>query len=114
GSMFEQDEVRIRDVEKDEVVSIVQRGHGLGSALVWDGRVYVFTGDWGTEKKWQIKHLEMRSSEDLIHWTEPVEILRAEAQERFFNVSVCRGPDRFYLLVETDDPAWPAFTFKYF
>ena len=44
----------------------------------------------------------------------PVVVLKAEPQEKFFNVSVCRGKEKFVLLVESNDPAWPAFTFKYF
>jgi alpha-L-fucosidase len=114
GSYFQKDEIRIRDVATDEIVSVALTGHGLGSALVWEDRVYVFGGDWGTEKKWNIRRIELVTSDDLRHWTEPQTILVANENERFFNVSVCRGPDRFYLLIETDDPQWPAFTFKYF
>jgi len=114
GSRFQEDEVRIRDVEADRIVSVPLVGHGLGMAFVWKDRVYVFAGNWGTEKKWNITEIEMTSSKDLAHWTEPVVVLKAEAQEKFFNVSVCRGEEKFVLLVESNDAAWPAFTFKYF
>jgi len=114
GGLFTRDEVRIRDMATDEIVSIPLIGHGLGMALVHDGRVYVFAGDWGEEKKWNITEITMTSSEDLLHWTEPVVVLEAEPHEKYFNVSVCRGPEHFVMLVESNDPAWPAFTFKYF
>jgi alpha-L-fucosidase len=114
GSHFQEDEVRIRDVELDRVVATPFRGHGLGMAFVWQGRVHVFAGNWGTEKKWNISEIEMTSSSDLQTWTSPRVVLKAEPSEKFFNVSVCRGDDAFALLVESNDPKWPPFTFKYF
>ncbi|MBI3853557.1 MAG: hypothetical protein HY298_25210 [Verrucomicrobia bacterium] len=114
GSRFQEDEVRLRDVERDRIVSTPLRGHGLGMAFVWQGRVHVFAGNWGQEKKWQIAEIEMTSSDDLVNWTKPSVVLRAEPPEKFFNVSVCRGRDAFVLLVESNDPQWPPFTFKYF
>ncbi len=47
-----------------------------------------------------------------MNWTKPIVVLRAEPQEKFFNVSVCRGRDAFVLLVESNDPKWPPFTFE--
>jgi alpha-L-fucosidase len=114
GSRFQEDEVRIRDLETDHVVSTPFVGHGLGMALVDEDRVYVFAGDWGTEKKWRIDQIEMVSSTDLVEWSEPAIVLRAAPDEKFFNVSVCRGESGYVMLVESNDPAWPAFTFKYF
>ncbi len=114
GDMTTRDEIRIRDIAEDRVVSIPLVGHGLGTALAHAGRVCVFAGDWGTGAKWNITEITMVSSKDLIHWTDPVVVLKAEPQEKFFNVSVCRGTDQFVMLVESNDPAWPAFTFKYF
>ena len=114
GARTTEDEIRIRDVDADRIVSIPLVGHGLGMALVHDGRVYVFGGNWGTGKKWNIKKIEMVHSDDLVNWSDPVVVLEAEPQEKFFNVSVCRGDGRFIMLVESNDPAWPTFTFKYF
>jgi len=114
GSRFQEDEVRLRDVEQDRIVATPLRGHGLGMAFVWRGRVNIFAGNWGQEKKWQITEIETTSSADLTNWTQPVVVLRAGPEEKFFNVSVCRGRDAFVLLVESNDPRWPAFTFKYF
>lgn len=114
GSRFVEDEVRIRDVEADEIVSIPLVGHGLGMAFVRDDRTYVFAGNWGAEKKWGITQITMLHSTDLKAWSEPQVVLEAEPNEKFFNVSVCRGDGRFIMLVESNDPAWPTFTFKYF
>ncbi len=109
----QEDEVRIRDVQTDEIVSTPLLGHGLGMAFVWQDRVYLFAGNWGKHEKWHIKDISMTSSDDLREWSELVVVLKANPDESFFNVSVCRGDDRFVLLVESNDPRWPAFTFKY-
>jgi len=114
GEHFEEDEIRIRDVASDEIVSTPFVGHGLGMALVHEGRVYVFGGDWGEGEKWHIKDIEMASSDDLVNWTNPQVVLEANEDENFFNVSVCRGDGEYIMLVESNDPQWPAFTFKYF
>lgn len=114
GSRFQEDEVRIRDVEADTIISTPLRGHGLGTAFVGNDRVHVFAGAWGKEKKWHITEIQTTWSADLTNWSQPEVVLRAEPQEKFFNVSVCRGPDRFVMLVESNDPKWPPFTFKYF
>ncbi|HPA45484.1 MAG TPA: alpha-L-fucosidase [bacterium] len=122
GAGFQKDEVRIRllnqdnpgDLDGGQIVSTPFIGHGLGMAMVWQDQVYVFAGNWGTEKKWQIREISMVHSGDLRSWSDPVTVLRAQPDEHFFNVSVCRANDRFVMLVESDDKTWPAFTFKYF
>jgi alpha-L-fucosidase len=114
GSHFTRDEVRIRDMAADRIVSTPLIGHGLAMTFVPEGRVYLFAGNWGTEKKWHITEIVMTSSTDLKTWTEPQVVLTAQPDEKFFNVSVCKGRDSFVLLVETNEPKWPAFTFKYF
>lgn len=111
---FQEDEVRIRDVEADKIVSVPLLGHGLGMAFVWQDRVYVFAGSRGKHKKRHIKKITMTSSDDLKKWSKPVVVLKANPDESFFNVSVCRGDGRFVLLVESNDPRWRPFTFKYF
>lgn len=112
--LFEQDEVRIRDLAADRIVSTPLTGHGLAMTFVWEGKAYVFAGNWGTEKKWQVRDISMTSSTDLKEWTSPKIVLHSNDDEKYFNVSVCRGADTFVMLVETNDPRWPTFTFKYF
>ncbi len=112
--LFEQDEVRIRDLAADRIVSTPLIGHGLAFTFIWEGRAYVFGSNWGTEKKWQVREVSLTTSDDLKSWTKPKVVLRSNDDEKFFNVSVCRGADKFVMLVESNDPRWPAFTFKYF
>ena len=114
GDRFHEDEVRIRDVEKDEIVSVVMTNHAFATVLVHEDRVYVFAGDYGQEKPWRyVNEINMTSSDDLVHWTRPVTIFRGQPGERLFNTAVCRGKDQFVLLYETDDRRWPSFTFRY-
>jgi alpha-L-fucosidase len=47
GSFTAEDEVRIRDMASERIISVPLVGHGLGMALVHEDRVYVFAGDWG-------------------------------------------------------------------
>jgi len=114
GSHFTKDEVRIRDMAADRIVSTPLIGHGLAMTFIHEGTAYVFAGNWGTEKKWNITEIVMTSSTDLKNWTKPEVVLKAQPDEKFFNVSVCKGRDSFVLLVESNEPKWPAFTFKYF
>ncbi len=115
GTACQQDAVRIRDLATDRIVATPLTGHGLGMAFVWDGRVHVFAGNWGAGAKWNIVEISLTTSTDLEHWTAPEVVLRAQPDEKFFNVAVCRGDGHFALLVETNDPRWPPpFTFKYF
>ena len=114
GEHFLEDEVRIRDVELNTVVSTPLTGHAFGVAFVWEDRVYVFAGNYGQGKAWrQITEIVMTSSSDLRTWTAPKIVLRAQPGEHLFNVAVCRGSQEFVLLYETSDPAFPPFTFKY-
>lgn len=111
---FHEDEIRIRDVEDDQIVSLVLRNHYFGLGFVWDGRLYVFAGDYGTDEPWwHIRRIVMTSSGDLIHWTKPRVAIESENEEHLFNTGVCRGKEKFVLLYETDDSQWPRFTFKY-
>jgi len=111
---FHEDEIRVRDVEDDRIVSVVLRNHYFGQGFVWNGRLYVFAGDYGTDERWwHVRQIVMTSSEDLMTWTEPRVVIESENGERLFNTGVCRGEDKFVLLYETDDSQWPPFTFKY-
>lgn len=111
---FHEDEIRVRDVAENRVVSVVLHNHYFGSVFVWQERVYVFAGDYGTDQPWwHIRRIVMTSSDDLLHWTEPVTVIESERGEHLFNTAVCRGADGFVMLYETDDDRWPKFTFKY-
>lgn len=114
GTLFHEDEVRIRDIQTDKIVSVAIRNHGFGTVLTFDERVYVFAGNYGENKPWRhITEITMTSSADLKNWTEPVTVLRAAPDEFFYNTAVCRAKDKFVLLYETNDKRWPNFTFRY-
>lgn len=108
------DVVRIRDVATDKIVATPFRAHGFGTAFVWKGRVYVFASKWPRENpRREATSVSMTSSVDLTTWAKPVTVIEAERGETIFNTAVCRGPDGFILLYETNDSRWPPFTFKY-
>jgi alpha-L-fucosidase len=114
GADFDKDAVRVRDVDSGELVSVALKRHGFGTAFVWKDRVYVLAADWGQGKPWRnATEVSLTWSDDLKSWSPPQTVLRAENQELIYNVAVCRGPDRFIMLYETNDSRWPAFTFKY-
>ncbi|HZZ43403.1 MAG TPA: hypothetical protein VFE58_10740 [Tepidisphaeraceae bacterium] len=114
GTEFHEDVVRIWDVEANKIVATPLKNHGFASAVVWDGKVYVFSSDWGQGKPWRtVSDVDMTSSTDLEHWTTPVQVIHAEPGEHIFNVAMCRGKDGFVLLYESDDPKYVPFTFKF-
>ena len=73
----EEDAVRVWDVEADRLVSTPLTNHGFATALVWDGRVYVFSAHWDRPNR-KAGTIDMTSSADLVTWTKPVTVLRAE------------------------------------
>ncbi len=114
GDYFQKDEVRIRDLSSNRIVSVPLKNHAFGTVLTWKDRVYVFAGYYGENKPWRkITEIVVTSSADLKEWTKPETILRANPEEYFFNTAVCRGKDDFILLYETSDPQWKPFTFRY-
>jgi alpha-L-fucosidase len=114
GERFMEDVVRIWDVEADRLVSVALAGHSFGMAFVWNDRVYLYAAAHPANNTWRtVTEITLTTSDDLLHWSSPEVVLRAEPGEHLFNVAVCRGRGRFILLYETDDRRWPAFTFKY-
>jgi alpha-L-fucosidase len=114
GADSDHDACRIRDVETGTLVSVALKKHSFGTLFVWKDRAYVFASKYVDGEPWRTcRSISMTSSADLLNWTEPRTVFVAEGKERIFNTAVCRGPDRFILLYETDDAKYPAFTFKY-
>ena len=75
-------------------------GHGLhmGNAFVDGDRVVVTcVEDWGAPRFYQIE------STDLVHWTEPRQILEGEGWKGY-NTSVCRAGDRYVMVFELGAP----------
>ena len=114
GTDSEKDAIRVRDLETGRTVSVALKEHTFGTAFVWSDRVYVFAGKYVKGKRWRTAvSVSMTSSADLKTWSEPRTVLECEPGEQVFNVAVCRGPNGFVLLYETNDPKYPPFTFKY-
>ncbi len=111
---FHEDEVRIRDVEANTILSIPLRNHYFGAGFVHDNRLHLYGGDYGIDLPWRHhKKINYVYSDDLVNWSEPVSVIESEGEELLFNTAICRGSDRFIMLYETDDSRWPKFTFKY-
>jgi len=111
---FHEDGFRIRDVERNRVISVPLLNHYFATAFVWDGRVYAFAGYLGEDEPWwHIREIVVTTSTDLVTWSAPEAVIRSERDERMFNNSVCHDGERFVMLYETNDDRWPPFTFKY-
>jgi alpha-L-fucosidase len=114
GDFFHEDEVRIKDVKSGKRVTTVLKNHGFGTAFVWKDSLFVFAGNYGAGKSWRkMTEITMTATADLITWTKPVTVLKANKNEYFFNTAVTRGKDTFVLLYETNDPEWKPFSFRY-
>ncbi len=115
GERFDEDEIRIRDIELDTIVSIPLKNHAFGTILVFDGTVYIYAGNYDNNKPWrQIQEITMVSSSNLKQWSKPITVHTTTGKEFIYNTAVCRGRNSFVMLVETNDNRWPAFTFKYY
>jgi len=112
--LYHEDEIRIRDVATNRLISVPLRDHYFGSGFVWQERFYLFAGDYqGIQPWYEMKRIVMTSSSDLVNWTDPQVVIESENGENLFNTAICRGRDKFILLYETDDARWPKFTFRY-
>jgi alpha-L-fucosidase len=106
--------VRIRDVATGELIAEILPHHSFGTAVVWDDTVYVFAADYSMHPhKREAKQITLVTSKDLTDWSEPQTVMKGENDEILYNLAACKDPDRFVLLYETNDPRWPAFTFKF-
>jgi alpha-L-fucosidase len=103
-------EMWIKEVETGKYITRPMVNQSLGIAFVWDEKVHVL----GVSKTEDRKRVNMTWSADLKTWTDPIVVLKANPDEKYFNTSICRAKDRFIMLVETNDPEWQPFTFKYF
>ncbi len=108
----ENEQVWLHEAEGFKPVARILNGHNFGVAYVIDGRVNVIATD--TVSSTGGRRVTLTISDDLKTWSEPHEILKANDNERFFNPSLAHGPHGYVLLIETNDPKWPPFTFKYF
>jgi len=94
---------------KRKYVGRVMQDHTLGTAIVWDDRVYVFavtahSSNGGRE-------VSMTWSTDMEHWSDPVKVLDSPAGS-IFNVAVTRDEHGMVFLWETNGYGRP-FTMCY-
>lgn len=83
-------------------ISPALTGNTLGTAIVWQGRVYVY----GVNEASDRKFVEMTWSEDLKNWSKPVKIFESPSGA-IFNVSIARDPEGFVFLWETNGVGEP-------
>ena len=83
-------------------ISAALKGNTLGTAFVWQDRVYVFGVNEASERQF----VEMSWSEDLKTWSEPVKVFDSP-KGKIFNVSVTRDDKGFVFLWETNGVGTP-------
>lgn len=101
--------LELRDAETNEELGRFAEGYSLACAFVNDGVFYAFASRFENDN-WN--DVTMFKSPDLKTW-ESKKIIEQESNEHLFNSSVCKGPDGFVLVYETNDPTYPAFTAKF-
>ncbi len=110
GARSHENHFRIRRESDDRLVSIPLLNHYFASAYVWQDRCYCFSMNQGAGRS----RLEVIVSDDLITWEAPRCVFDfTDIGEHFCNTSVTYDGKRFVLLFETDDPAYPIYTFKF-
>ena len=109
---YHEDGFLIRDMDSDRIISIPLLNHYFASAIVHGDRVHVFAADYGVDQAWwEIKRLVRISSDDLVSWTAPEEVVHSDGKEHLFNSAVDFDGKRYVMLYETDDRRWTPFTF---
>ena len=88
--------------ENRNYLALAMGGRTLGKAFVWEDRVYVF----GVNQTSGRTHVDMTWSDDLVNWTEPVNVFDSPAGQ-IFNVSVTRDDHGFVFLWETNGVGTP-------
>ena len=100
----------LKEAETDKMLAKFAEGHGLASAHVHNGVLYVFAARYGPKGDWN--DVTLFKSLDLTNWEKKV-VVKQDAREHLFNSSVCEGPDGFVMAYETNDRAYPAFSIKF-
>ena len=105
----------IRDVETDTRICYPWLNHYFSTVNVLNGKLVLVGGDYGWDLPWwNIKRMQMMTSDDLTTWSRPVTILEANERENLFNNAIVFDGERYVLSYETDDPALGVkFTFRF-
>ncbi len=105
----------IRDVATDTRLCYPWLNHYFSTVNVINGKLVLVGGDYGWDLPWwNIKRMQMMTSDDLTTWSRPVTILEANEREHLFNNCIVFDGEKYVLLYETDDPALGRkFTFRF-
>ena len=105
----------IRDVETDTRLCYPWLNHYFSTVNIINDRLVLVGGDYEWDLPWwNIKRMQLMTSDDLTTWSRPVTILEANERENLFNNAIVFDGERHVLLYETDDPALgDKFTFRF-
>ena len=98
----------LRDVRTGAEMGRFAVGYGLASCHVQNGVFHAFASRF-EGNNWN--DVTLFQSRDLKTWKQKVVI--KQENEHLFNSSVCKGPDGFVMVYESNDPTYPAFTTKF-
>ncbi len=103
----------IRDVETDTRLCYPWLNHYFSTVNVFNDKLVLVGGDYGWNRPWwNIKRMQMMTSDDLTTWSRPVTIFEANERENLFNNCIVFDGEKYVLLYETDDPALRSATFN--
>jgi hypothetical protein len=101
--------LRLVDPATGEELARFAHGHGLGSLIVHEDRLYAYAARW-EDGGWH--DVTLFKSGDLKNWESHIVI--PGDNEQLFNTSVCQGPDGFVMAYESNTPDFPPpFTIKF-
>ena len=105
----------IRDIETDTRLCYPWLNHYFSTVNVFNDKLVLVGGDYEWDLPWwNIKKMQMMTSDDLTTWSRPVTILEANERENLFNNCIVFDGENYVLLYETDDPALgQKFTFRF-
>ena len=105
----------IRDVETDTRLCYPWLNHYFSTVNVFNGKLVLIGGDYEWDLPWwNIKKMQMMTSNDLTTWSRPITILEANERENLFNNCIVFDGEKYVLLYETDDPELgQKFTFRF-
>ncbi len=113
NQLFHEDGCRIVDAETGRVIATPMTNCYFVTATCHEDQVYLIGGDYEYDRPWwHIRRFIMSRSGDLVNWSEPQVVFETEGESLFNNAIVHNGSE-FIMLYESDDPAYPKFTFKF-
>ena len=81
-------------------------------AYSFGGKCYCYGSKVGNNGIWKATSIGMTASDDLVHWSEPVEIF-SYPLGNIYNTAIAFDGKRHVMLFETNDKRYPPFTFRF-